>query len=292
MVALLVAGVTTLRAQPVSNDILFNGNATILVEADQPAPVRHAAEDLASDMRKVFGKAPQIVARAQDGGPVVIALGNEATGAPADHDSTPEAFSITSGPVTLDNARTVQVIRLAGADMRGTLYAIYQFSQDVLGVDPMYYWTDHEPAHQTAIHLPARLDRRFAPPVFRYRGFFINDEDLLTGWAPGEATDHTGISLEVWNKIFETILRLKGNMVVAGTWPFANEPQDRLVAERGLLLNQHHATPVGVNFSRWPADVPYNLTNDPQYIENAWKNAVAAYPVDQQILWEVGLRGL
>jgi hypothetical protein len=290
--ALFVSGVTVLRAQPVSNAILLNGNVTILVDARQPAPVRHAAEDLASDMRKVFGKAPRIIARTQDAGPVVIVLGDEAAGAPADHASTPEAFSITSGTATLDDARKVQLIRLAGADMRGTIYAIYQFSQDVLGVDPMYYWTDHEPTRQIAIHLPANLDRRFAPPVFRYRGFFINDEDLLTGWASGEAKDHTGIALDVWNKIFETILRLKGNMVVAGSWPFANEPQDHLVAERGLLLNQHHATPLGVNFSRWPADVPYNLTQYPQYIENAWKNAVAAYPVNQQILWEVGLRGL
>jgi len=79
---------------------------------------------------------------------------------------------------------------------------------------------------------------------------------------------------------------------VAGSWPFPNEPQDRLVAERGLLLNQHHAEPLGVNFSRWPHDVPYNFTAAPQYIENAWKNAVAAYPEDQQILWEIGLRGL
>jgi hypothetical protein len=38
--------------------------------------------------------------------------------------------------------------------------------------------------------------------------------------------------------------------------------------------------------------VPYNFTKDPQYIENAWKNAVAAYPKGQDILWEIGLRGL
>jgi len=32
--------------------------------------------------------------------------------------------------------------------------------------------------------------------------------------------------------------------------------------ERGLLLNQHHAEPLGVNFSRWPNDIPYNFTSD------------------------------
>ena len=270
----------------------LNSKATILVDAQQPVPVQLAAKDLASDMQKVFGAAPRIVTSADQAGPVSIVLADEATGAPADHASAPESFSITGGPAATGSGKKVQVIRLAGSDMRGTLYAIYQFSQQYLGVDPMYYWTDHQPAKHLSIQIPAKLDDRFPAPVFRYRGFFINDEDLLTGWAPGEATDHTGISLAVWNKIYETILRLKGNMVVAGTWPFPNEPQDALVAKRGLLLNQHHAEPLGVNFSRWPHDVPYNFTADPQYIENAWKNAVAAYPKGQDILWEIGLRGL
>lgn len=273
------------------SSITLNGHVTILVDPQQPGPVDLAARDLATDMRKVFGREPKIVSTEEDAGPVTIVVGDEGSGAAADHSSAPESFSITTGSAEW-NGHAVKVIRLAGADMRGTMYAIYQFSQQYLGVDPMYYWTDHEPVHRTSIQLPSTLDDRHAAPVFRYRGFFINDEDLLTGWAPGEAKDHTGISLAVWNKICETILRLKGNMVVAGTWTFAAEPQDRVIAERGLLLNQHHAEPLGVNFSRWPHNVPYNFTADPQYIENAWKNSVAAYAKDQQIIWEVGLRGL
>jgi hypothetical protein len=289
---LLGSATTAAHAQPLAaNAITLNSSTTILVDSSQPVPIQRAAQDLASDMQKVFGTEPKIITSATQAGPVAgsvsIVLGDEDPGvAPADHDSDSEAFSITSG------GSNPQVIRLAGSGMRGTLYAIYQFSQQYLGVDPMYYWTDHEPARRAAIHLPSRLDNRLPAPVFRYRGFFINDEDLLTGWAPGEANDHTGISLAVWNKICETILRLRGNMIVAGTWPFPNDPQDRVVQERGLLLNQHHAEPLGVNFSRWPHDVPYNFTADPQYLENAWKNAVAAYPKDQQILWEIGLRGL
>jgi hypothetical protein len=57
----------------------------------------------------------------------------------------------------------------------------------------MDYWTDHEPARKVSIEIPASLELKCPPPVFRYRGFFINDEDLLSGWAPGEAGDHTGI---------------------------------------------------------------------------------------------------
>lgn len=267
---------------------------TIVESSQEPVPLRRATEDLRSDFAKVFGQAPRLAGRLEDAGPTAILIA-ENSSLPAGIDCTRTtdteafAFSIVRAQ---SEGRLKRVVCLTGTDLRGTIYAIYEFSQQYLGVDPMYYWTDHEPARRTSIQIPASLDRKFPAPVFRYRGFFINDEDLLTGWAPGEAKDHTGISLAVWDKICETILRLKGNMIVAGTWPFPNEPQDRLVAERGLLLNQHHAEPLGVNFSRWPHNVPYNFTANPQYIENAWKNAVAAYPKDQQILWEIGLRGL
>ena len=114
----------------------------------------------------------------------------------------------------------------------------------------------------------------------------------MTGWAPGEKKDKTGISLAVWNKVYETILRLKGNMVVPGTWIFPDDPQVGLASKRGLILNQHHAIPLGLNVARWPKDVPYNYTTHPEILEQAWKNAVATYPKDQEILWSVGLRGL
>lgn len=273
-------------------EILLNSRTTIFVGQDQPGPVLLAAKDLATDMQKVFGTEPQIVREEKDAGPVTIIVGDDLTGAVADHPSAPESFSITAGSADWAGHEAEKIVRLSGSDMRGTIYAIYQFSQVHLGVDPMYYWTDHQPLRRASIHLSDSLHEVSGPPVFRYRGFFINDEDLLTGWAPGEAKDHTGISLDVWNRICETILRLKGNMVVAGSWPFPNEPQDRVVMERGLLLNQHHAEPLGVNFSRWPKGIPYDFTSAPQYIENAWKNAVAAYPPNQQILWEIGLRGL
>ena len=291
LVALPIAASAQSPAADSSAHITLNKNVTLLVEPTQPGPIKLAAKDLASDLHKVFGVQPRIITSPADAAPVTIVLGTEASGAPADHASAPEAFSITTGNASW-SGHPIHVVRLAGSDMLGTIYAIYQFSQQYLGVDPMYYWTDHQPARRTAIQLPAALHERVPPPVFRYRGFFINDEDLLTGWAPGKPQNHTGISLAVWNKICETILRLKGNMIVPGTWSFPNDPQDRIVEERGLYLNQHHAEPLGVNFSRWPANVPYNFTADPQYIENAWKNAVAAYPKNYRILWEVGLRGL
>jgi hypothetical protein len=131
-----------------------------------------------------------------------------------------------------------------------TIYAIYQFSQEFLGVDPLYWWTDHEPRHRRRIELAENI-RITSEPRFRYRGWFLNDEDLLTGWHPG-TRDGTGISLEVWDHIFEALLWLKGNMVVPGTWIFPYEPQLHAASDRGLIITQHHVNVLGLDTYRWP----------------------------------------
>lgn len=275
--------------------ITLTASTNILVAADEPAPIQTAAKDLASDFEKVFGTKPAIVTQPADSDAVTIVIGEQSKIPESIRPrglSAPESFSLAIARSPWGKARSQNVVVLTGADMRGTIYAIYQFSQQYLGVDPLYYWTDHEPDHRTSLTLPASLQQTFAPPVFKYRGFFINDEDLLTGWAPGEKKDGTGISLEAWNHIYETILRLKGNIVAPGTWIFPNEPQVKLAASRGLIISQHHAIPLGLNVARWPKDVPYNYTTHPEILQRAWRNAVNAYLPNQEVLWTVGLRGL
>ena len=273
--------------------LVLDSRVTILESSDAPVPIQKATEDLRNDFETVLGAKPKIVTRPEDCGPITIMIGE--VGAVPDAMrpaglTAPESFSISV--VKASWSDKTRVVLLTGPDLRGTIYAIYQFSQQYLGIDPMYYWTDYQPARRTSIEIPASLSHAFPAPLFKYRGFFINDEDLLTGWAPGEAKDKSGISLAVMDKIYETILRLKGNMVVPGTWIFPNDPQVKLVAQRGLIVTQHHAIPLGVNVARWPADVPYNYTTHPEILERAWKDAVNSYDPHQEILWSVGLRGL
>ncbi len=256
--------------------VVLDASTVIVVGADQPGPVMEAARDLASDFEKVIGRAPRIVQRREDPRSPAIVIAGGKTGAP-------ESFSI---------AAAGGAVRLTGADMRGTIYAVYQFSEDYLGIDPLYYWTDRVPAKKTRIELPEGVDKNFPGPVFAYRGFFVNDEDLLTGFAPGEEKDHTGISLAMWNRIYETTLRLKGNIAAPGTWIFSDEPQIALAGRRGLIVTQHHAIPLGVNVARWPEDAPYTYSAHPEILQHAWKNAVAGYAPGQDVLWTVGLRGL
>jgi hypothetical protein len=288
------ASTTQATKKDPQESIIIDSTVTLLLAPDEPQPLEAAAEDLQSDFAKVLGNKPQIVRSADAAGRVTVWIGEISKlpeGLRPVGLSKPESFSISAAQGQL-KSHAGRIVILAGADLRGTIYAIYQFSEEYLGVDPLYYWTDHEPPRRTRIELPASLNRQFPATVFKYRGFFINDEDLLTGWAPGEAKDHTGISLQVWNKIFETILRLKGNMVTPGTWIFPDEPQIQLAGKRGLILTQHHAIPLGLNVARWPKDVPYSYTSHPEILERAWKNAAAAYPPGQEVLWTVGLRGL
>ena len=278
-----------------SGSISLGPGVTIFESFDEPNPIQQATEDLANDFQKVLGAKPRIVHHEQDAAPVTIAIGQQSklpeTLRPGES-GAPESFSISVRTSNWKQGQPSKIVVLSGPDVRGTIYAIYQFSENYLGVDPMYYWTDHDPAKRRSVEIPAAFKQAFPAPVFKYRGFFINDEDLLTGWAPGEKRDKTGISLDVWNRIFETILRLKGNIVTPGTWIFPDEPQIRLASKRGLIVSQHHAIPLGLNVARWPKDVTYNYSTHPEILERAWKNAVNAYLPDQEVLWTVGLRGL
>jgi hypothetical protein len=203
------------------------GSAIAIVVTSPYAPVRLAANDLARDIATVLGHAPAFAAAPSTGNGLTIEIVTEGKG-------DPETFSLR---------RRGNHITLAGADMRGTIFAIYQFCQDYLGVDPMYFWTDNVPLRRAAIDMPDGIDRNFPKPIFEYRGFFINDEDQLTGWAPARPEERTNISPAVMDKVYETLLRLKANMVVPSTWPFPDDPQIKAASARGLIVNQHHATP-------------------------------------------------
>src|SRR6185312_7849564 len=97
------------------------------------------------------------VSKTEEAGPVTIVIGlisdiPEAVRPEAL--SSAESFSISVSNPNWNN-RNSHAIVLAGADMRGTIYAVYEFSQKYLGVDPLYYWTDHEPARRTSTSIPS-----------------------------------------------------------------------------------------------------------------------------------------
>jgi hypothetical protein len=276
-----------LFAPAARGQITIDSGTTLLIDSHEPTPIQKAAQDLAADMAKVFGTAPRWAHQPSEASATTICIAFSANLPQAD--MKPSGWEVlriqeASNPAWLGSPAQ-HVVVLTGSDVRGVIYAIYDFSQRFLGVDPLYWWTDHAPARQTSVTVPAGFAETQGP-TFHYRGWFMNDEDLLTGWSPGTA-DGTGISLKVWDRIFEALLRLKGDMIIPGTFVFPDEPQVRAAGARGLIINQHHMEPLGLVAYQWPPNVPYTL----ERLTAAWKCSVGQYSKDQEMVWTVGLRG-
>src|SRR6185503_12084451 len=142
-VVVLAAGLVSSSSSAQPGSLVLTKDVVITERPDAPGPVKLAVDDLANDFQKVLGVKPGVAPGQRN----VIAVEVAApTGGPA------ESFSIA--------VRGNHVV-LSGADMRGTMYAIYQFSQEWLGVDPMYYWTDKQPAKRASIAIPANLNRAY-----------------------------------------------------------------------------------------------------------------------------------
>lgn len=277
------------RVDPAPSKIVINASTPWVISEGEPEAVRRALEDVATDWYKVFGRRPVIVrdVPASYKGPVIY-LGS--TGAWRDDlvrrkPAGREGFMLR---VQKDGAGRSALVG-TGADMRGSIYSVYTFSEEILGIDPWYYWVDKEPASRTQIEIPETFSRWEVLPTFQYRGWFINDEDLLARYSPDPLRENA-FSLEALDRICETLLRLRGNMIVPATFAFPDERCNELVARRGLVLNMHHILVLGLNTFQWPKDVPFSYSKHPEIMEKYWQTCIDAYK-NYEVVWSVGYRG-
>lgn len=294
LAALLLLAVTALLSTTVpavepSPAMVLDANTPWVVADKQPEPVQRALKDLERDWYKVFGRRPFVVRERPPGwvGPLIY-LGHNGSW----RDSlVPHPFQGTESFLLRGqrDASGGPALVATGADIRGSIYAAYALAEELLGVDPWYYWVDKEPVPRERIEVPKGFDRRFGSPTFKYRGWFINDEDLLAGFAPDPLRENA-FSLEMSDRIYETLLRLRGNMIVPATFPFPDERCQELAARRGLILNMHHCLVLGVNMYRWPDEVPFSFSKHPEILERYWKTSIDAYR-NHEVIWSVAYRG-
>ena len=274
---------------PAEPAMVITSGTPWIVEEGQPEAVQRALRDVGRDWYKVFGRRPVVVENVPDSwkGPAIYlgATGSWRAKLVKENFDGPESFLLRAQQD--EEGRPVLVA--TGADMRGSIYAAYALSEEILGVDPWYYWVDKEPAARAEIVIPAGLNRRFGPPTFTYRGWFINDEDLFSRFSPDPLRENV-FSLEMFDRIYETILRLRGNMVAPATFPFPDERCQELAARRGLILNMHHILVLGLNTFRWPSEVPFSHSKHPDVMERYWRTCIDAYK-DYEVVWTVGYRG-
>ncbi len=152
---------------------------SIYLGANEPEPIQRAARDLARDCRSVLGAdSPIVTARPATAGQPWIEIIGPGADAPARADARPEIAGHEAHGVFSRGNR----VALQGADMRGTIYAIYSFSEQFLGVKPLWFWASQPPQTQQNITIPDATDVRFAPPDVHWRAWFPNDTDLFSPW--------------------------------------------------------------------------------------------------------------
>ena len=118
-----------------------------------------------------------------------------------------ECYKIEVVDNPIENIKIAVVI--IGSDKRGTIYGIYHISE-LMGVSPWVYFADVMPKKKGEIIFDkAELVKTSKEPSVKYRGFFLNDEwPSLGSWVTNTFGDFNEL---FYDKIFQLILRLKGN---------------------------------------------------------------------------------
>lgn len=142
---------------------------------------------------------------------------------------------------------------IAGSDRRGTIYGVYELCEQI-GVSPWNWWADVPVIQQTDLSM-APGEYTAGEPAVAYRGIFLNDEaPCLTGWV--KHTFGTGYGgKDFYAKVFELLLRLRGNYLWPAMWGwafYADDPSNSdLADEMGIIMGTSHHEPMARNHQEW-----------------------------------------
>lgn len=325
-VCLLIAILASSRPCPAEGPAAIelvkqNEPASIVLARTEHKGVLCAAKDLQRDITKITGVTPNIVHALGDCAGKCVVLGSA---------DCPEGKALlASVGVTVDDLagkwetykwRVVggvggkqQVLAIAGSNVRGTIFGVYEFEHKHLGVDPFWFWADHDPAPRNELVFDARVD--FGPsaePTWKYRGWTLNDHPQFMEWMQTGLVQRArysrymfAIHHEVLQRLCEAALRLRMNMF---TWYFIDvdwQPdRERLqaVADRGLFLTQHQMESVGADSGFWdrywdehnPAGKPkeFSYRLHPEAFREFWSHYIRRWTeFSPQVVWELNLRG-
>ena len=177
-------------------------------------------------------------------------------------------------------------ITLTCGDDLGAVYALLSLSERALGIHPLDWWMGVKPKKRGAVSIACTSWQSPAYAV-RFRCWFANDEVLFTGWHQEEAQ-----RAAVWKRLFETILRCGGNMVIPGTdREYDGRTLNDLALSMGLWLTQHHTEVLGARmFGRVYPDLQPSYTLYPHLFERLWREAATHY-AGKRVVWTIGCRG-
>ena len=309
--------VTTASPYPTGNklasgDVALASPVIVMDETNEYSSVLRAIKDLQNDFKAVTGKTPATKTAPDDAATTLIIgtigeskiidslIANKTLDVSAILGKW-EAYQIGVYSGLNGSEKTIVI---AGSDMRGTIYGIYELSEQI-GVSPWYWWADMPIKENKTLSLKAEALTKEESPDVKYRGIFINDEEASVIWGKQyeNNTDSQGSPNPfIYGKMFELLLRLKANTL----WPAMHATSDAFNAilnpETGIAYNAELAHEYGIvmgsshcemllcnNETEW---VPWCEANKGKYglqkINNDWK-ASYDYTVNAQAMnayWE------
>ncbi|MBK8477110.1 MAG: glycosyl hydrolase 115 family protein [Opitutaceae bacterium] len=267
--------------------------------------VVRAVGDLQADMERVTSRKPAVSATRPGAADLVIigTLGKnaaiDALIASGKLDASDlrgkwESFVITTVEQPMPGVDRALVI--AGSDKRGTIYGIYELSEQ-LGVSPWYWWADVPPKKRAEAYV---LPGRFASgePVVKYRGIFLNDEaPCLTGWAKEK---FGGLNSQFYTKVFELLLRLRANYLWPAMWDNAFNEDDplnpKLADEYGIVMGTSHHEPMMRAHKEWTTrreqygNGKWNYATNGEAVQRFFREGIARNKAYENLV-TVGMRG-
>ena len=273
---------------------------------DHPGVIR-AAEDLQSDLEMVSGIIPEVIKETGQGidpgsGEEIILVGT--LGKHPAIDRLVESGMLDVDPIIGKWESSVtaviddpypgvsRALVIAGSDMRGTIYGIYELSQQI-GVSPWYYWADVIPAKREEIHA-MRGVYVLGEPAVRYRGIFINDEaPALAGWVH---ENFGSFNHDFYEHVFELILRMKGNYLWPAMWGRAFYDDDpvnaSLANEYGIVIGTTHHEPMMRAHVEWAryGNGPWDYQKNTDTLRAFWRTGIERMGTNESIV-SLGMRG-
>lgn len=263
-----------------------NTCASLYVDQSDHPGVTRAVHDLQNDIAKVTNCTATIANDRKAAGQQAILIGTLGHSPLIDQlarrhkiDASPisgkwESFLIQVVSNPLPGVR--QALVIAGSDKRGTIYGIYDLSEQI-GVSPWYWWADVPIAHHDALYVKAGTYIQ-GPPAVKYRGIFLNDEaPSLTNWVHEKFGNY---NREFYTKVFELILRLKGNYLWPAMWNNAfneDDPENpKLADEYGIVMGTSHHEPMLRAQQEWKrhGTGPWDYSRNADVLRKFWEEGV------------------
>ena len=275
-----------------SDNTLSIDHARIAFDQKEHRCVAIAVESLVSDMEKVTGIRPTLSSEQ----PTII-VGTVGVNRQIDQWVRQGILKDLKGKTEKYIIKTIgnQII-IAGSDKRGTVYGIYELSQQI-GVSPWYYWADVPIERHEKLFIK-QGEYTDGEPAVRYRGIFLNDEaPCLTSWVKNTFGTNYG-DHRFYEKVFELILRLKGNFLWPAMWGwafYADDPLNSKTAdEMGIIIGTSHHEPMARNHQEYARNRKewgaWNYQTNQQKLDQFFREGIERMKGTDDIV-TIGMRG-